>query len=118
MFAGIRLKPHWGYFNRMPATALEYARITVNRQSKTLIFRSDNFGHTWTEVTRFVGLADMDAPCSMFEGKDGSIFMVGQREGFRNRFGPHGAEVTSVRFRIRKPGEGEGVELLPIGEPS
>ena len=50
--------------------------------------------------------------------EDGSIFMVGQREGFKNRFGPHGAEVTSVRFRIKKPGEGEGVELLPIGGPS
>lgn len=75
MFAGIRLKPHWGYFNRMPTTAVEYARIAVNRQSKTLIFRSDNYGHTWTEV-------------------------------------------TPVRFRIKKPGEGEGVELLPIGGPS
>ena len=301
MFAGIRLKPHWGYFNRMPTTALEYARIAVNRQSKILIFRSDDNGDTWKEVTRFTGLADMDAPYSMFEGKDGSlrlfasaapipggkgwpkefprwlmllmssgdkgrtwstlsvigsndydmdegtiaylpdgslgffcrptsawfqsyddgrtwspprllltdpviedpnfgseflgpkllrrgdvvatpdgvtavvfggrhrlesddpkvpnngevvysrddgktwvkpapgrgfkcdpksyypsacvledgsIFMVGQREGFKNRFGPHGAEVTSVRFRIKKPEEGEGVRLLPIGGPS
>ena len=50
--------------------------------------------------------------------EDGSIFMVGQREGFKNRFGPHGAEVTSVRFRINRPGEEEGVELLPIGGPS
>ena len=298
MFAGIRLKPHWGYFNQMPTNAVEYARIAVNRQSKTLIFRSDDNGHTWKEVIRFVGLADMDAPYSVFEGKDGSlrifssaapipggkgwpgeyprwlmllmssgdrgrtwstvsvigsndydmdegtaaylpdgslgfpcrptsawfqsyddgrtwspprllltdpiiedpnfgseflgpklfrrgdvvatpdgvtavvfggrhklssddpevpnngevvysrdngktwvkpapgrgfkcdpksyypsacvledgsIFMVGQREGFKNRFGPHGAEVTSVRFRIKKPEEGEGVELLPIG---
>ena len=115
MFAGIRLKPHWGYFNRMPATALEYARIAANRPSKILILRSGDNGETWKEVTRFTGLADMDAPYSMFEGRDGSIFMVGQREGFKNRFGPHGAEVTSVRFRIKRPEEGEGIELLPIG---
>ena len=50
--------------------------------------------------------------------EDGSIFMVGQREGFKNRFGPHGSEVTSVRFRINTPEEGEGVQLLPIGGPA
>ena len=298
IFAGARLEAHWGYWGRMPATPLEFARIAANRQSKTLIFRSDDNGHTWKEVTGFVGPLFMDAPHSMFEAKDGalmilaagspipggkgwpsedprwlmllmrsedkgrtwstvsvigsndfdadegtaaylpdgslgfpcrptsawyqsyddgrtwspprllltdpivedpnfgseyrgpklyrkgdvvvtpdgvtvvvfggrhklgsdthlvanngeviysrdsgktwvkpapgrgytcdpksyypsacvledgSIFMVGQREGFKNRFGPHGAEVTSVRFRIKKPEEGEGVELLPIG---
>ena len=302
MIAGVRLKPHWGYWNRMPTTPLEFARVMANRQSKTLIFRSDDDGHTWKEVTQFVGPFDMDAPYSMLEGKDGalllfaagscipggkgwptedprwfmvlmrsedkgltwstvsvvgsndwdadegtvaylpngslafpcrptsawfqsyddgrtwspprllltdpiieedpdfgseyrgpklyrrgelvvtpdgvsvvvfggrhilssddpqvpnngeviysrdngktwvkpapgrgfkcdpksyypsacvlqdgSIFMVGQREGFKNKFGPHGAEVTSVRFRIKKPEEGEGVELLPIGGPT
>ena len=50
--------------------------------------------------------------------EDGSIFMVGQREGFKNRFGSHGSEVTSVRFRINTPEEGEGVQLLPIGGPA
>ena len=55
MIAGARLKPHWGYFNQMPSTALEYARIAVNRQSKTLIFRSDDNGHTWKEVPHLEG---------------------------------------------------------------
>ena len=301
MIAGARLKPQHGYWGRMPATPLEFARVAANRLSRTLIFRSDDDGHTWKEVTRFVGPFDMDAPYSIFEARDGSlllfasgspipggkgwpsedprwlmllmrsedkgqtwstvsvigsndfdadegtaaylpdgslgfpcrptsawfqsyddgrtwskprlllsdpiiedpqfgseyqgpklyrrgdlvvtpdgvavvvfggrhklssddplvpnngeviysrdsgktwvkpapgrgfkcdpksyypsacvledgsIFMVGQREGFKNRFGPHGAEVTSVRFRIKQPQEGEGVELLPIGGPS
>ena len=46
---------------------------------------------------------------------DGSIFVVGDHQGFQNKFGPYGAEVTGVRFRIRTAEEGEGVELLPIG---
>ena len=117
MFAGVRLKPHWGYFNRMPTTAVEYARIAANRQTKTLILRSDDNGKTWVKPAP--GRGFKCDPKSYYPSacvlEDGSIFMVGQREGFKNRFGPHGAEVTSVRFRIRKPEEGEGVELLPIG---
>ena len=42
---------------------------------KTLIFRSDDDGHTWKEVTQFVGPFDMDAPYSMFEGKDGALLL-------------------------------------------
>ena len=46
---------------------------------------------------------------------DGSIFAVGDHQGFKNKFGPFGGEVTAMRFRIRSPQEGEGIELLPIG---
>jgi hypothetical protein len=45
---------------------------------------------------------------------DDSLFMVGDHQGFPNRFGPFGAEVVATRFRILKPEEGEGVEVLPI----
>ena len=50
--------------------------------------------------------------------EDGSIFAVGDRQGFENKYGPYGAEVTAMRFRIKSHGEGEGIELLPMGEPS
>ena len=50
---------------------------------------------------------------------DGSIFAVGVREGLgKNEFGPHGAEVSAMRFRIKTSREGEGIELLPIGGPA
>ena len=48
--------------------------------------------------------------------KDGSIFSVGVRQRIKNRFGPFGAETLAMRFRIRPPEEGEGIDLLPIGE--
>ena len=49
---------------------------------------------------------------------DGTIFAVGCHEGLgKNQYGPAGAEVTSMRFRIKTPAEGEGIELLPIGGP-
>ncbi|MEA1950595.1 MAG: sialidase family protein [Planctomycetota bacterium] len=48
---------------------------------------------------------------------DGSIFAVGDHQGFKNKFGPYGAEVPAMRFRIKTPHEGEGIELLPIGGP-
>ena len=49
---------------------------------------------------------------------DGTIFAVGCHEGLgKNQYGPAGAEVTSMRFRIKTPAEGEGLELLPIGGP-
>ncbi|MDE2928051.1 MAG: sialidase family protein [Acidobacteriota bacterium] len=84
-----------------------------------VIYSRDN-GRTWVKPAP--GRGFKCDPKSYYPNacvlEDGSIFMVGQREGFKNRFGPHGAEVTSVRFRIKKPEEGEGVRLLPIGEPS
>tara|TARA_B100001179_G_C18354365_1_gene302217 strand:- start:233 stop:562 length:330 start_codon:yes stop_codon:yes gene_type:complete len=48
--------------------------------------------------------------------KDGSVFSVGVRQRIKNRFGPFGAETLAMRFRIRPPEEGEGIDLLPIGE--
>ena len=45
---------------------------------------------------------------------DGSIFMVGDHQGFANPYGSFGAEVVAGRFRILEEGEGEGVEVLPI----
>ena len=47
---------------------------------------------------------------------DGSIFAVGDHQGFANSFGPYGAEVTAMRFRIKSGAEGEGIELLPIAD--
>ena len=40
---------------------------------------------------------------------------MGDSQGFRNQYGPYGARVTAMRFRIKTPEEGEGIELLPIG---
>jgi len=45
---------------------------------------------------------------------DDSIFMVGDHQGFPNRYGPYGAEVVATRFRILSEKEGEGIEVLPI----
>ena len=47
---------------------------------------------------------------------DGSIFAVGDHQRLKNKYGPYGGLVTAMRFRIRSPEEGEGIELLPIGE--
>jgi len=47
---------------------------------------------------------------------DGSIFAVGVRQGFKNKYGPFGALVTAMRFRIKAPEEGDGIELLSIGD--
>ena len=46
---------------------------------------------------------------------DGSVFMVGDHQGFANRSGPHGSQVVATRFRILGPNEGDGFERLPIG---
>ena len=36
----------------------------------------------------------------------------------KNKYGPAGAEVTSMRVRIWGPKEGIGIELLPVAETS
>jgi hypothetical protein len=44
--------------------------------------------------------------------EDGSLFVVGCHEGLgKNKYGPAGAEVTAMRFRIKDANEGEGIEL-------
>jgi hypothetical protein len=57
-------------------------------------------------------LAYYPAACLM---PDDSIFMVGDHQGFANRYGPFGGEVVATRFRIRTAAEGNGVEVMPIG---
>jgi len=54
---------------------------------------------------------------------DGTILVVGHNEWYKregcpveNKYGPMTAVVNAVRFRIKSPEEGEGVELLPVGE--
>ena len=81
-----------------------------------MIYSRDS-GQSWVKTGKdrgfkFDPLAYYPNACVL---EDGSIFVVGDHQGFRNKFGPFGAEVTAMRFRIRSPEEGEGIELLPIG---
>ena len=49
----------------------------------------------------------------------GSLFAAGSHERLgKNKYGPAGAEVTSMRFRIKGPKEGIGIQLLPVAETS
>lgn len=90
-----------------------------------VIYSRDN-GNTWIMPAKdrgfkFDPLSYYPDACVL---SDGSIFVVGSHEGyndkqgFENPYGPYGAESVAMRFRIRKPQEGEGIELLPIGGPS
>jgi hypothetical protein len=84
------------------------------------VFYSRNSGKTWIKPARnrgfqFDPLAYYPDACVL---EDGSILAVGDHQKLKNRFGPYGAEVTAMRFRIRSPEEGDGIELLPIGESS
>ena len=80
---------------------------------------SRDSGRTWTMPApdrgyQFDPLAYYPDACVL---EDGTILAVGDHQGFENRFGPYGAEVTAMRFRIRSKREGEGIELLPIETP-
>ena len=82
-------------------------------------YRRDD-GKTWIKSApdrgfRFDPLQYYPNVCLL---KDGSIFSVGVRQRIKNEFGPFGAETLAMRFRIKPPDEGEGIELLPIGEPN
>ena len=85
-----------------------------------LVIYSRDKGKTWIKPAanrgfQFDPLAYYPDACVL---DDGSLFAVGSHEGLgKNRYGPAGAEVTAMRFRIRSPAEGEGIELLPIGGP-
>ena len=79
---------------------------------------SRNSGRTWVKPApdrgfKFDPMAYYPDACVL---GDGTIFAVGDHQGFANRFGPYGAEVTAMRFRIKTPQEGEGLQLLPIGD--
>ena len=84
--------------------------------AKGQLLYSRDSGSTWIKpapdrgfaVDRF---AYYPSGCVM---EDGSIFMVGDHQGFPNRYGPYGSETVATRFRILSPGEGEGFEILPI----
>ena len=82
------------------------------------VIYSRDSGRTWVKPAdnrgfKFDPLAYYPNACVL---EDGSLFVVGDHQGFKNKFGPYGAEVTAVRFRIRTTEEGEGVQLLPIGD--
>lgn len=81
-----------------------------------VMYSRDN-GVTWIKPARdrgfkFDPIAYYPDACVL---DDGTIFAVGDHQGFTNRFGHYGAEVTAMRFRIRSEEEGEGIDLLPIG---
>ena len=80
------------------------------------VLYSRDYGETWTKPATDRGFqadrfAYYPAACLL---PDDSIFMVGDHQGFPNRYGPFGAEVVATRFRILSEAEGEDVEILPI----
>ena len=80
------------------------------------VLYSRDCGETWVTPAADRGfqadpLAYYPSACVL---PDDSVFMVGDHQGFPNRFGPFGAEVVACRFRILDEEEGEGVEVLPI----
>lgn len=82
-----------------------------------VIYSRDN-GKTWIKPMpdrgfKFDPLAYYPDACVL---EDGSIFAVGVRQGIENKYGPFGAKSLAMRFRIKSPEEGEGIELLTIGE--
>jgi len=87
--------------------------------SGQVIYSRDS-GKTWIKPAPDRGftydpIAYYPSACAL---PDGSIFAVGDNQGFKNKFGPYGARSIAIRFRIKTPEEGEGIELLPIaGKP-
>lgn len=85
-----------------------------------VIYSRDN-GQSWIKPAEAHGfhydpIAYYPDTCVL---EDGTIFSVGMQEGLgQNEYGPHGAQVTSMRFRIKSAEEGEGIELLPVGGPA
>ena len=100
------------------AVALVYcASIGGNGQ---VIYSRDN-GRSWIKPAEDRGfqydpLAYYPDACML---QDGTLFAVGSHEGLgKNEYGPAGAEVTSMQFRIKGPKEGKGIQLLPVGGTS
>ena len=92
--------------------------VTCSSGGRGQAIYSRDSGHTWIKPAPDRGY-QVDNEYSYYPSAcvmaDGSIFMVGDHQGFQNRYGPNGSETVATRFRIRSPQEGEGVELLPIG---
>ena len=91
--------------------------ITCGKGGKGQVLYTRDSGKTWIKPAKEHGficdpLAYYPDACIL---EDGSLFVVGDHQGFKNEYGPYGGEVTAMRFRIRTPEEGEGIELLPIG---
>ncbi len=84
-----------------------------------LIYSRDN-GKSWIKPAKdrgfqFDPLATYPNACML---EDGNLFVVGCHEGLgKNKYGPAGAEVTAMRFRIKDVNKGESIESLPIGGP-
>ena len=87
-----------------------HGRVIYSRDGgKTWIKTTGNLGFQFDPIAYYPDTCVLD---------DGTIFAVGSHEGLgKNQYGPAGAEVTAMRFRIRSPEAGEGIELLPIGGP-
>ena len=82
-----------------------------------VMYSRDN-GDSWVKPApdrgfRFDPLAYYPDACVL---EDGSVFAVGVRQRIANELGPFGAETLAMRFRIKSAEEGEGIELLPIGD--
>ncbi len=107
-----------GSLQVLPTGTVALVYCSGRRDNGQVIYSSDN-GKSWIKPGEDRGftydpLAYYPDACVL---EDGSIFAVGSHEGLgKNRYGPAGAEVTSMRFRIKSPKEGEGIELLPVGD--
>lgn len=80
------------------------------------VLYSRDSGETWAKAAPDRGFqadrfAYYPSACVL---PDDSVFVVGDHQGFANRFGPYGAEVVASRFRIRTEAEGDGIEPLPV----
>ncbi len=99
--------------------------VFTNAKEMGLAIYSRDSGESW--ILPEAGTGFQFDPISYYpsvcELKDGSLFAVGLCEVNakeyisvfgENRFGPRTGVVSSMKFRIKKPEEGEGIELLDI----
>lgn len=96
----------------------------LQAQGNGLVIYSRDNGRTWITPAANGGFqinpwAYYPSACVL---QDGSILVAGHNEWysrdgcpFENPYGGHTGVITAVRFRIKSPAEGEGLELLPIG---
>ena len=109
-----------GSLHVLPDRVVAVVYCAVGGGNGQVIYSRDN-GQSWIKPADDRGfnydpIAYYPDACVL---EDGTIFAVGVHEGLgKNEFGPHGAEVTSMRFRIKSSPEGEGIELLQIGGPA
>jgi photosystem II stability/assembly factor-like uncharacterized protein len=124
MLAGARVSAHYGYWERMPATPLEFAKAAAGRYpEKTVIFRSDDAGETWTEVCRLAGpFLQMDAPYSIFEAPDGTVLMllaggpIPMGRGFPEQTGGYPRQISVLQSSKDKGRTWEVVSVIGSNE--